>query len=239
MTAKLALRAGCILGCALLCAPLSRAALNTYTNVSDFDSAVASGFLPINDLNFDGLVSGSTLASGSTVQGITFTYTLGGGAFDMQVGSTFDTTSAPNYLGTTGDDAFLSGDAFTLTFAQPESAVGLFVISGGIDFAGDYTLSTANGSVDNSDSTDSTFGTLGDGGAVYFLGLVETDPTKTFTSATFSSLADLGIPFNIDDIVTTAVRTGPPPLPDAASTLALLSGACAGLLPLRRRCGRR
>jgi len=34
----------------------------------------------------------------------------------MQVGSTFDTTSTPNYLGTTGDDAFLSGDQFTMMF---------------------------------------------------------------------------------------------------------------------------
>lgn len=236
MMAKFALRAGCLLGCALFSGSPARAALSTYTNVSDFDTAVASGFLPISDLNFDSLVSGSTIASGSTVQGITFTYTLGGGAFDMQVGSTFDTTSAPNYLGTTGDDAFLSGDSFTMTFAQPESAVGLFVISGGIDFAGDYTLSIAGGSVDNSDNTDSTFGTLGDGGAVYFLGLVETDPTKTFTSATFSGLAALGIPFNIDDIVTTSVRTGPPPVPDSASTLALFSGVVAALVPLRRRC---
>ena len=235
MMAKTSFRAGCLLGCALFTGSLGRAALSTYTNVSDFDAAVASGFLPIDDLNFDSLVSGSTIASGSTVQGITFTYTLGGGAFDMQVGSTFDTTSAPNYLGTTGDDAFLSGDSFTMTFAQPESAVGLFVISGGIDFAGDYTLSIAEGSVDNSDSTDSTFGTLGDGGAVYFLGLVETDPTKEFTSATFSSLAALGIPFNVDDIVTTSVRTGPPPVPDTASTVALLSGVLAALVPLRRR----
>jgi hypothetical protein len=237
MNSRFVLRAACLTGCLFAGTPFIRAALNTYTNVSDFDSAVASGFGAISDLDFDSLVSGSTLASGSTVQGITFTYTIGGGAFDLQVGSTFDTTSTPNYLGTTGDDAFLSGDSFTMTFATPESAVGLFVISGGIDFAGDYTLSTALGSVDNSDSTDSTYGTLGDGGAVYFLGMVETDPTMTFTSATFSSLAGLGIPFDIDDIVTTvATSSGPPPLPDPASTLTLLAGACGGLFAFRRRC---
>jgi hypothetical protein len=239
MSLNVTLRVWGLAGAALLWAPLGQAALDTYTNVSDFDAAVASGFQPISDLNFDGLASGTIIDSGSTVQGVTFTYSLGGGAFDLQVGSTFDTTSPPNYLGTTGDDAFLSGDAFTMTFAQPEQAVGLFVISGGIDFAGDYTLTTADGSVDNSNSTDSTFGTLGDGGAVYFLGMVETDPTKTFTSASFSSLADLGIPFNIDDIVTTVASTsvGPPPVPDGASTLELLSGACACLLALRRRRG--
>src|SRR5271170_109812 len=108
MSLNVTLRAWGLAGGALLCAPLGQAALDTYTNVSDFDAAVASGFQPISDLNFDGLASGTIIDSGSTVQGVTFTYSLGGGAFDMQVGSTFDTTSPPNYLGTTGDDAFLS-----------------------------------------------------------------------------------------------------------------------------------
>ncbi len=223
-----------LVGLSAVCAPLVQASPTTYSNVSDFDAAVASGFQPLSDLNFDAMASGALIASGSTLQGVTFTYSLDGGAFEMQVGSTFDTTSAPNYLGTTGDDAFLSGDAFTMTFAQPQQAVGLFVISGGIDFAGDYTLSTPDGDVSNSDSTDSTFGTLGDGGAVYFLGLVETDPTKAFTSATFSSLADLGIPFNIDDIVTTTASSVVT-VPEATSTCLLLVGACACVLPLRRR----
>jgi hypothetical protein len=236
MNPRTTLRALGVAGLSTLCMQLGHAGPTTYTNVSDFDAAVASGFQPLGDINFDALASGALIPSGTTLQGVTFTYLLGGGAFEMQVGSTFDTTSPPNYLGTTGDDAFLSGDSFTMTFAQPEQAVGLFVISGGIDLAGDYTLSTPDGDVSNSDSTDSTFGTLGDGGAVYFMGLVETDPSKAFTSATFSSLADLGIPFDIDDIVTTTASTVvTPPVPDAASTLALLSGACGCLLPLRRR----
>jgi hypothetical protein len=236
MSPRTTLRALSLVGLSTLCVQLGHASPTTYTNVSDFDAAVASGFQPLNDINFDAMASGALIPSGTTLQGVTFTYLLGGGAFEMQVGSTFDTTSPPNYLGTTGDDAFLSGDSFTMTFASPEQAVGLFVISGGIDYAGDYTLSTPDGAVSNSDSTDSTYGTLGDGGAVYFMGLVETDPSKAFTSATFSSLANLGIPFNIDDIVTTTSSTVvTPPVPDATSTLALLSGACACLLPLRRR----
>ena len=236
MNPRNTLRALGLVGLSSLSVPLCEAGPNTYSNVSDFKAAVASGFQPISYLDFDALASGTIIPSGTTLQGVTFDYVIGGGAFQMQVGSTFDTTSPPNYLGTTGDDAFLSGDQFTMTFSQPEQALGLFVISGGIDYAGDYTLSTADGSVSNSGSTDSTYGTLGDGGAVYFLGLVETDPSEAFTSATFSSLPGLGIPFNIDDIMTTTESSVVvPPVPDATSTLALLSGACACILRLRRR----
>lgn len=233
MTLKIILRAAGLLGVQALCLPLGQAALVSYTNVSAFNSAVSSGFLPLQTLNFESVASGTVIPSGNSVGGVTFNYTLFGGSFQMQVGSTFDTTSGTHYLGTTGDDAFLSGDHFTMTFAQPQQAVGLFVISGGNNLAGDYSLSVTQGTASSSASLDSTFGMLPDTGKVYFLGLVESDPTKTFTSATFSSVGNLGIPFNVDDIVTTSTATRS--VPDETSTLGLMLGACAGLLTLWRR----
>jgi hypothetical protein len=236
MTFKFLIKAtgvACLLAAFL---PTGRANVTGYTNQSDFNTAVSSGFNPLSVTNFDSLTTGTIIPSGGSVNGITFNYSIGGGAYQLQVGSTFDTTSSPNYLGTTGDDAFLSGDQFTLNFASPVQAVGLFVISGGNDLAGDYTLSVSGGSVPSSGSTDSTYGTLGDGGNVYFLGLV--DSTQTFTSATFSSLGGLGIPFNIDDISTTtaaAQQGGGGTVPEDPSTFGLLTGALAGLLALRRR----
>ncbi len=239
MTFGTILRTGVLVGLQALIFPFCMAGLVTYTNVSDFNAAVSSGFHPPHLTNFESLASATIIPTGTLAEGITFDYDLGASAFQMQVGSTFDTTSAPNYLGTTGDDAFLSGDQFTMTFTQAEQAVGLFVISGGIDLAGDYGLSVAQGGVASSASTDSTFGTLADGGAVYFLGLVETDASQAFTSATFTSLDGLGIPFNIDDIVTAATEFSHTShkTADESSTLGLFLSACAGLLFLRRRHG--
>jgi hypothetical protein len=235
MSPKTALCAGC-LGLQALTAPLGNAQVNSYTNVSDFDAAIASGFNAPQVTNFDSVAAATLVPSGSGVEGTTFTYDLGGGAFEMQVGPAggfdFDTTSEPNYLGTTGDDSFLSGDGFTMTFAQPEQAVGLFVISGGDNLAGDYTLGVAQGSAESSGITDSTFGTLGDGGNVYFIGLVESNTANSFTSATFSSVAGIGVPFNIDDISVASVASSKA-VSDVASTWSQLLGALAIVAALR------
>jgi hypothetical protein len=235
MSPKISLCAGC-LGLQALLAPLGVAQVNSFTNVADFDTAISSGFSAPQVTNFDSVASGTLIASGSAVEGTTFTYDLGGGAFEMQVGPAggfdFDTTSEPNYLGTTGDDSFLSGDAFTMTFAQPEQAVGLFVISGGDNLDGDYALGVAQGSAESSGTTDSTFGTLADGGNVYFIGLIEANPANSFTSATFSSVGGLGIPFNIDDISAASVASTNA-VSDVAATWCQLLGALAAVAALR------
>jgi hypothetical protein len=235
MSLKITLCAAC-LGLQALVAPLSFGQVNSFTDVSDFDAAISSGFNAPQVTNFDSVAAGALIASGTAVEGTTFTYDLGGGAFEMQVGPAggfdFDTTSEPNYLGTTGDDSFLSGDTFTMNFAQPEQAVGLFVISGGENLDGDYTLGVAQGDAESSGTTDSTFGTLADGGNVYFIGLVEANPANSFTSATFSSVSGLGIPFNIDDISAASVGSSNV-VPDAAGTWCQLLGALAVVAALR------
>lgn len=244
MTIKIILRIAAVIGVRALCLPLCNAQVTQYNNESDFLAALSSGYGTPNVTNFDSLTAGMILPNGSTVQGTTLNYTPGSGSFEMQVqgppyslinyGIIPDTTSPPNSLGTNGDGVFLSGDQLTMTFAQPEQAVGLFVISGGDDLPGDFTLSVTQGSVTNSIFTDSTYGTLADGGNVYFVGLTEDNPTQSFTSATFSSLDDIGVPFNLDDITSAAAKSSST-VPDAASTCGLLLSAFAGLMALRRR----
>lgn len=243
MKLRLLLPAASLVGLTALLVSRASAQVSTYTNVSDYAAAAGTAGYTTVDSNFDSLPSGMLLPSGTTVQGITFTYPpTDFGGFTLQVDSGFDSTSAPNYLGTTGDGSFLSGDEFTMTFAHPEEGIGLFVISGGINIAGDYTLSVAQGSALSSGTTDSTFGTLGDGGNVYFLGLIEDNPANSFTTATFSSLnGGYGIPFNVDDISVLQVG-GAQPVADGESALALWFGSIMALvcfrLKLPLRCDR-
>jgi hypothetical protein len=163
------------------------------------------------------------------MSGITFTYNFGG--FNMQVLDNYDTTSGKNYLGTDGDGIFLAGDMFTMNFGKNIQALGLFVISGDIILGGDFSLSNGTGSVVNSGTTDSTFGTLGDGGQVFFLGLFETNPLQGFANATFESGVNGGdYTFNIDDIIRDQAQPVPEP-----STMLLLGSGLIGLWGARKK----
>jgi hypothetical protein len=234
------------LGCLqALFLPLCRAnGLNVYTNQSSFDTAVSSGFLPVADTNFDSLTPGA-IPNGTAVGDVTFDLTpVFGPTFGLEVTSAFPTTSGANSLGSTGgNDAFVNGDEITLTFAHPEQAVGLFIITAGPNEPGDFTLEVTQGSGTISGTVDPAFSSDPDLSPptswVYFLGLVESDPSQTFTSATLFS-DDTAVPpggyvFNLDDIVTTSLNPNTGPVPEEASTLCLLVGAAATLLALRRR----
>jgi len=208
----------------VLGAGIAQAAVVGYTDQSDFLASI-SGLPGQQNLDFEGLTAGDLILSGTSAGNVTFTYDFGG--FAIQVRSDYLTTSGSNYLGTDGDGVFLAGDAFTMTFSQAVNAVGLFVISGDIIYAGDFSISTGAGSVVNSDLTDSTFGTLPDGGQVFFLGLVDLD--QAFTSATFASGLQGGdFLFNIDDIRTASATAS---VPEPSSMLLLSVGVIgAGLL---------
>ena len=103
-------------------------------------------------LDFDSLASGTTMASGSSVGGITFTYSIGP---SMMVANDFLTTSGTNYLGL--DDPgnynqFIAGDEFTLSFASPVTALGMYFVSGDPLYAGDIHLITGAGTAFNASS---------------------------------------------------------------------------------------
>src|SRR5688572_12502039 len=190
----------------VLFAGVCEAAPVSYTSYAAF-SAALGGFSQ-QTLNFDAETAGTTIATGSSVGGITFTYTIPG--FSLSVENTNDTVSPSNYLGTTGDGVFLSGDAFTMTFGA-RNAIGLYIIADDTILAGDFSLSGGLGVATNGAAA----GQLADGGTLFFLGIVDTD--NTFTTATLSSAGPFGFIFNVDDITT--ATAGAQQVPEPASLL--------------------
>ena len=110
--------------CTLLVAGLAHASPTFYTTEAAFFIALTG---PSQTLDFEGLPVGTLLPSGSTVDGIAFTYTIPG--FTMQIRDDYGTTSGTQYLGVNSiDGTFLSGDSFTMTLSSPVTALGLYVI---------------------------------------------------------------------------------------------------------------
>ena len=193
-----------------------------YQSQSDFAAAIA-GMSGVQTVDFESVPSGTTFASGTGTGGLVFTYDIPG--YQLQVSSTFGTTSGTNYLGLDNPDtAFYLGDSFTIDFGRSVTAAGLYLIAGNDAEPGDLELSTATASVFNG----TTPLTLIDGKA-YFLGLVD---SAGFDSITITGVPDGGafLPFSADDI-TSAVTSVPEP---AASASMLAGLALLGVLARRR-----
>ena len=204
---------------------ISNAALVTYTDQAAFMAALPG---PASTLDFDSLASGTTIANGGTVDGITFNYNFGGVSMVVTDGNQFggggpfDTTSGSNFLGTDDSDIFLDGDDFDLSFA-PVNAIGMFFITADVMFDDDITLTGGGASVGLSAADAGA--DLGDGGIPYFLGII--DDTNPFTTANITTIGGGFFLYNVDDITTAVV-----PLPGA---LWLFGSGLLGLLAVRRR----
>jgi hypothetical protein len=188
------------------------AALVAYESRTAFEAAIASYISTTVD--FDSATFGDTIPSGNTFEGITFTYSLtdlGGDPLTMVVDDYFDTTTSPNYLGLLADNGdyvnFVSGDSFTMDFAQPINAVGINIITNDVLLPGDsFSLSlalTGIGGIITSPLLPSS--TLPDGGQVYFLGVAS---DQAFSSVVFGS-AGTALEFVHDDIIYAAVPVPP------------------------------
>ncbi len=129
----------------------------TYTDPAAFAAALPG---PAQVLDFDSLAPGTLLPSGSTQGGVTFTYSIAG--LTMKVVDAFSTTSGTNSLGLTGgDDAFLDGDTFDLSFSSSVRALGMFFITSDAALASEILLVTPVGTAGNSATL---FQVLPDGG---------------------------------------------------------------------------
>jgi len=210
------------------------AAVTSYVSRTAFETATA-GFTGAT-VDFGSAAFGDTIASGDTFEGLTFTYTISdltGAPLTMVIDDSFDTTSPVNYLGLTEEVSgslvnFVTGDVFTIGFSTPVNAFGLNIISnfeliGGDSFALDGAGLTQSATLDGPAVPSSV---LGDGGQVYFLGMVS---DQAFSSVQFSSLST-DLEFIVDDLTYAVV-----PLPPALWLMAAGLMSFAGVARRARR----
>lgn len=206
----------------------AHAAVTGYTTQVSF-AAAAAALGQVQTVDFEAAAAGTTFAAGSGTSGLVFSgFSASIGSELMRVGNRFTTTSGTRYLGlNNANDAFYAGDAFTIQLGRQVSAVGLYLITGPGVLAGDFTLALdATRLVVNGAAPDRT---LSDGSTAYFIGLSESDPSRSFSSVRLSSVAGPLTVFNVDDI-TSAV-------PEPGAWLLLLAGLGAVVQRARRFAG--
>lgn len=186
-----------------------------YNNATAFLAAAG----PVQTLDFEAQPVGTLIPSGSSLNGLTFTYSIL--TLTMQVANTFSTSSGTHYLGLNDQVyqfQFFTGDTFTVAFPMTTS-FGLYIATDSTAVASDFSIVTPPG-------TATGFGspvlTTGDS-QIFFLGIVSDTP---FASA---QVVSTGGPygFNVDDI---SFGT-----PEPSAMALSLSGGAALLAMLRKR----
>ncbi len=213
----------------LLVAPAAHAIPMTFTNLASWQAAVG---LAESVADFDAEATG-VIASGGSADGITFSYAFAGGE-ELVVTDAFDTTSAPNFLGTDDFDLLADGNEFSMAFAA-SNAIGLFIlsadVSGGFLVDGDISL-TAGGGTATLDVSEIE-ASLASGADVLFLGIV--DPDATFATASLTTPNVGLIPdffYNVDDV---RLALLPVPEPTIAGLICSFALCCWHLRGRRRR----
>ncbi len=163
-----------------------------YTTRAAFNAALPG---PATTNGFDGVVAGTTVASGGSVAGVTFTYNLSGTL--IKVSNAYPAVSAGNALGTNDADIFQDGDSLTLGFAAT-NALGINIITKEPLQNGDMTLSAGGRSVSIAGATVQQV--LADGSNVYFLGVI--NASTAFTTATLATIGGGYFFYNLDSFVT-------------------------------------
>ncbi len=226
-------RAAAVVGL-VACITLPAAAQTTpFVDEASFRSAVPNGssLVPID---FEGEAPGRVIASGDTVDGVTFTHAIAGGAIDLAVGSGLPTTSGANFLGLDQPDLqdrqIQHGDEFDLAF-PPSTALGLTLVSGDPLVADDVLLVTDQGTAGNAPVA---AGTTSDGGLVYFVGLVAETPFETASIRYGHPDQAVAFLYTADDLL--VAQAGVTEIPTLGTWgLAALAGALAllGLAAVR------
>lgn len=154
-------------------------------------------------VNFDTSPAETPIPEGVPFGGVSITTNLP--TPGLIVSDHFDTSSPLNYLGV--DDGFsnefLSGHELTIAFTHPVIGFGLYIIASGDDVLdADFLLAASGGSVFNAGPPLEIFG---DGGELFFLGIVDPVGFVQASLISFGDPADPAFAFNLDDLTTSAV----------------------------------
>lgn len=187
---------------------------STFTHSADFLAAL--GGAPLVTETYETLPLNSLIAAGSTVG--QFTYSSFPAGVEGRVDNIYNHIGAQSLAADRPSNPavnfFLPGDNFSVTFAQPANAVGVFFNANPTPGSGDLFIATPVGLA-------GTGGPAGnrDFSTLFFAGLISDTP---FSSAVIGSFgAGQGSSFNIDNL-----SFSPTPEP---TTLLLLGSTLAGL----------
>ena len=175
---------------------ISHAEILTFTSKADFQTALSGSGYCYRVIDFESSAPGTEYPPGSIIDEVQFIYGL---PEDVIIDNTFTATSGKNYLGVSGDNAFLSEDMLDLLFSQTIYAIALYAIGSPGDIHGDdLELDAGNMTVLNSSNPNKI---LQDGSEAFFMGIVDTDSQSGFCVASFmSNFYDGEYEFHIDDI---------------------------------------
>ncbi|MDR3619416.1 MAG: hypothetical protein P4L85_08705 [Paludisphaera borealis] len=209
-----------LIGLGIVSAERADAAVTTYTSSAAFTAGL--GGLAVATENYSGFTAGNVINAGDSFNGLTYSaFTAGpsGTLLGGDITSLYNSFSGLSLGGrqSGGAQFFFGGDSFTVTFATPVNALGIFFNVN--PNSGNYGISTSVGNA--------VTGSAGyDTSTFVFAGLIS---TTSFSSATiYSTDARLGV-YNIPEIVTAAV-----PEPSALA-MGLLGMVSMGGAVLRSR----
>jgi len=206
-------------------APKVEGAFLTFDNRAAFSAAIPPGSIT-QVTTFESLGAGTTIPDGTTIGGVTYTFTPLVTGDQLQIASGLDTTSGANFLGTDVDGNFnqiTAGDLIDFTFDRPYNAFGFYFISADLIFPGDLLLVTAEGTASNSAIPEQTFT---DGGLAYFIGFHSDVPVLS-VALSYGPDAPAGSFFYIIDDVTVSVVPEPSSLALFGLGLSILGfGGC-------------